>query len=149
MKQKRKVFHSGIQCIDKFEFYKNGEDLSGVHFGGIFSSLEAAVRKANSYSKKKDELIYIHECELVFNNEEHTHCMDLGSNEDWYQLIEEIEEHINVIEYMNEYEPDINPSWYVLDESLISLVKVRQMTVENAERILELFGDGLITSVTF
>ena len=126
-----KVYHCGLTEIKSFNF------SCGVHFGGIYSAMEAALRKVKN---PRIETIYVHECLLELPDyipEED----DLGSNEAWQELAATWMDRneYGLLQYCNRYEPDIDPSYYVLDSSLIQLKKVRTLRPYQAEAELDVF----------
>ena len=126
-----KVYHCSLSNIEEFDFTK------GVHFGGFHSALEAALRKVVDNRKNT---IYVHECllEIPDNMMEED---DLGNNENWqtYALRNMRNNGINVLQYINRYEVDINPSYYVLCPSHITLKKVTKMRPYEAEAEIDAF----------
>ena len=123
-----KVYHCGLSKIDRFDFSK------GVHFGGINSALEAALRHVCDHRRNLDT-IYIHEC-LLDISEGVLEEDDLGSNENWQNYVQDylLDTDIDIIQYINRYEPDVNPSYYVLNSNLITIKKVRTMRPHEAEK---------------
>ena len=130
-----KVYHCGLSHIKNFNF------SDGVHFGGIHSALEAALRHVYK-SQKGSSTIYVHECLLDISDK---HAIvdenDLGSNEAWMNYVDNILNgtDISVVRYINRYEPDVDPSYYVLEPSLIKLKKVRTLRPHEAESELDAF----------
>ena len=126
-----KVYHCSLSNIEEFDFTK------GVHFGGFHSALEAALRKVVDNRKNT---IYVHECllEIPDNMMEED---DLGSNENWqtYALRNMRNNGISVLQYVNRYEPDVNPSYYVINSDLITIKKVRKMRPYEAEAEVDAF----------
>lgn len=151
MKRSIIVFHSSPVKIEKFRFDDDVETV-GVHFGGFYSSLEAASRKAIEYHADIEEidrtlytsevLIYIHKCILTYNTEDKVDVTDLGSNYDWYYFIDEMKlENHTLAEYKNIYEPDNVSSWFVLQEKHIELVEVSTMTLGLANKTLDIYHE--------
>ena len=46
---------------------------------------------------------------------------------------------INVLQYINRYEVDINPSYYVINSDLITIKKVRKMRPYEAQAEVDAF----------
>lgn len=128
-----KVYHCSLSHITEFDFSK------GVHFGGLYSALEAALRHVYPH-RRNIETIYIHECllEIPDNVLEED---DLGSNENWqtYALRNMRNNGIDVLQYTNRYEVDIHPSYYVLDGSYITLKNVKKLRPYEAEEQINEF----------
>lgn len=130
-----KVYHCGLDHIQKFDF------SNGVHFGGIHSALEAALRHV-SKETRKTSTIYVHECLIdLSDNNRIVEEEDLGSNESWQDYANDIllETDITVVKYVNRYEPDIHPSYYVLDPTLVKIKKVRKLRPHEAEAEVDAF----------
>lgn len=117
------VYHAGLSEIKKFNFNEKG-----VHFGGLISAYEAALRKC---AENNNELI-VHKCDLsmknVFTSDDH------GSHEEWHYVIEEARKrNFDIIKYYNKYEPDTIPSFIVLNEKCISLLSTFSINALLAE----------------
>lgn len=126
-----KVYHCGLSKINSFDF------SNGVHFGGIYSAMEAALRKVNN---PNIDTIHIHECLLELPDYVPVED-DLGSNEAWRELATTWMNINNyeILQYCNRYEPDTDPSYYVLNPSLIKIKKVRTIRPYQAEAELDEF----------
>lgn len=117
------VWHCSTVKIKEFDFSK------GVHFGGELSALEAGLRK------KQQGVLYLHKVKLNFDKV--LDSEDLGSTEKWLQLrIEALEEGAQAVRYINRYEPDFCSSWYVLDDSCVTVLGVQEITCNEAEELL-------------
>lgn len=117
------VYHAGLSEIKKFNFNKNG-----VHFGGIISAYEAALRKCDENQKE----LMVHKCYLDIKNV--LVSDDLGSHEEWLNVIDEAKKNnFDIIKYYNRYEPDTTPSFIVLNEKCISLLSIFSINVSFAE----------------
>ena len=123
---KLNVFHASTESIEKFDF------TYGVHFGGIHSALEAALRHGSEY-------IYVHKCTL--NPKLLTSSDDLGSTAAWDALQKDLLSNgVCGARYMNKYEPDVVPSYFIVKD-VVEIVCCYVLTREEANKILEEFLD--------
>lgn len=111
------VYHCSPDRILDFNFE------TGVHFGGIYSAFEAAFRKLDMLRLREDvdqEFLYLHTCTL---NVDYVYdCEDVGCFDSWLKKAKEARERgFDVLRYENKYEPDTEPSYYVLNKNLINL----------------------------
>lgn len=122
------LFHASPVNIKKFYI-----PYGGLHFGGINSALEAALRKVRI---SKSKIVYLHECTVNVNS--FFECEDLCTHDDWERHIEymKIHEKDNVLKYKNKFEPDVVPSYVVWDENLVKIVNVKVLTQDEAEDIV-------------
>lgn len=131
LNMKKIVYHCSPDLISKFDF------RDGVHFGGLTSALEAGSRKFASHSMdKRNENLYVHRCVLedtpTFISE------DVGHTLAWFDVADRAEDSgYSVIEYRNKYEPDVHPSYYVLDGSLIHIKDVEVYSYDEAMDALD------------
>ena len=128
-----KVYHCSLSNIEEFDFTK------GVHFGGFHSALGAALRHV--YPERWNiDTIYIHECLLDVPSDVLKED-DLGSNEAWQKYADNYlrDTNIGVLQYVNRYEPDVNPSYYVINSYLITIKKVRKMRPYEAQAEVDAF----------
>ena len=124
------VYHAGLSVIKKFEIGSNG-----VHFGGLMSAYEAALRKCDQEGK---DIFFVHQCKLRF--ERMLVSDDLGCHEEWaYAIQDAIKNNVDVIKYVNKYEPDLSPSFILLNERCISSVSCSSVKSEDAEKMLLTF----------
>lgn len=147
MKRSIIVFHSSPDRIENFQFERN-KNIVGVHFGGIYSSLEAATRKFENDDQYNSDLnIYIHKCILTYCSNEKTEVDDLGSTIDWEDFAIEMQDNnLSVAEYKNLYEPDIVSSWYILNSKHIELVETSVMSLKSANKELDAYylSEGIV-----
>lgn len=137
------VYHCSPDRIEEFDFTFG----PGVHFGGIFSALEAGTRKAYSSYGNMSTTLYVHKCILTVP--EHTlETKDQGGEEGWLSLIDDDLSFAPAYKYTNEFEPDVVPSWLILEPRYITLSKVVEISVDKATDILGEFFDGNIHSVS-
>lgn len=121
----RIVYHCSPVCIDSFDF------THGVHFGGKMSALEACLRKGV-------DKMFLHTCLLRLQNV--TETLDLGSVIGWDRLALEMRsEGFYTARYTNKYEPDISPSYFVVESSVIEVVNVEIVESNEAEKMIEMF----------
>ena len=119
------VYHASLSLFEKFSFNENG-----VHFGGLMSAYEAALRKCVN----EEESIQLYQCRLNVSRE----CYfseDVGSHEEWKKIINETKSQGNsIIQYRNKYEPDVMPSFIVLDESCVEIINISTLKAWQAEK---------------
>ena len=137
------VFHCSPTRIEEFDFTLG----PGVHFGGIFSSLEAGIRKAYDNYGNIASILYIHKCILTLPQQV-VEVKDQGGEEGWLDLIENDSTLSPAYKYTNEFEPDVVPSWLVLEPHYISLFDVVELKVDEASDILGEFYSGNIHSIS-
>lgn len=119
------VYHCSPVYIESFEF------TYGVHFGGKISAYEACLRK-------NVEEMFLHTCSLRLQNV--TETLDLGSIIGWDRLALKMRsEGFYVARYTNKYEPDISPSYFVVESSVIEKVSVEIVKADEAEKMIEMF----------
>jgi hypothetical protein len=121
---KTTIYHCSPDEIKEFNF-----DF-GVHFGGFFSALEAGYRKLNNINMKyncEQEIVYMHTC--VLDACKVYVCDDVGGFDAWNIEIDLAKKAgYDVLKYQNKYEPDLQPSYLVLNKKLIQLVKIETLT---------------------
>ena len=118
------VYHASPTCITKFNF-KNG-----VHFGGLNSAMEAGLRKMETPEYYNQSQLYMHKCLLTLPSKIYD-CDDLGSTEAWLKEKERaLKDNYSLIRYLNKYEPDVVPSYYVLDSSLLQIISCNKTTTD-------------------
>ena len=121
---KTTIYHCSPDEILEFDF------SNGVHFGGFFSALEAGNRKLNMLKTKyesEQEIVYLHTCILDVNNV--YVCDDVGGFDAWnIEIALAKKSGYDVLKYQNKYEPDVQPSYLVLNKNLIQLVKIETLT---------------------
>ena len=123
------VFHASTERIEKFDF------TYGVHFGGINSALEAALRHGS-------ELVYVHKC--ILNPTLLDSSDDLGSTTAWDGLQRELTaQGFCGARYLNKYEPDAVPSYFIVKD-VVEIVSCSILTREEADKILEESFDSYV-----
>ena len=126
------VFHSSPDLIESFNFSR------GVHFGGIFSSYEAGLRKLKNLQQHKDldqDHIYVYNCQL--KEVDFYYSIDVGDDIEWQkQILKAKELGYNGIRYKNLYEPDLHSSYLIFDSSLIVVEDINSIDSEEVEQIL-------------
>lgn len=136
------VFHCSPDEITEFIFRPE----LGVHFGGIFSALEAGIRKTYNVCGSDTNEMFIHKCKLLVPGN-YLYSKDQGGVDGWADLIKENKD-VSVIRYENQYEPDVVPSWLVLKPNQIEHYQTIPIRIEEAEKLLEQFQDGIIHSIS-
>lgn len=129
------LYHASTVKIDEFRI-----PYGGLHVGGLHSALEAALRKLRS-DKNVDDLqtVYVHKVHL--NAPKTAYVEDLGDCQSWRKCIDSQPEDINALEYMNRYEPDVVSSYVVWDTSVLEIVSVDVMHMDEAEDIINSFHE--------
>lgn len=126
------VFHSSPDLIESFNFSR------GVHFGGIFSSYEAGLRKLKNLQQHKDldqDHIYVYNCQL--KEVDFYYSLDVGNDIEWQkQILKAKELGYKGIRYKNLYEPDLHSSYLIFDSDLIEIVDVLEMSSNDVEEEL-------------
>ena len=106
---KTTVYHCSPTKILKFNCER------GVHVGGKRSAMQAGQRKSM-------QDLTMHVCELNLTNLKLYDTFDKGGDEDWQREIRFAKEDgYKVIRYKNEYEPDTEYSYIVLDDDLLTI----------------------------
>ena len=117
------AYHSGPKEILKFDF------SNGVHFGGLKSSFEAALRKNPET---------IHTYFVQIKNVPYYETEDVGGQDSWQKEIEFAKSlGYLLIKYHNKYEPDIHLSYLVLSEDLIIVLDYTKHSPDMAEEYLQ------------
>jgi hypothetical protein len=130
------VFHASTVKIE--EFYV---PFGGLHLGGMMSAVDCALLKLKQDRRHLRDLtldsIYIHRC-LIELGEEYE-AKDQGSDSGWkklyYQLLND-EVDYDYIRYINEYEPDVVPSYCFFETSKIKILDCTKMHMDVAEDYL-------------
>lgn len=128
------VFHAGLVKIEEFYI-----PYGGLHFGGIRSALECALRHLHYGNLKHRNLdtIHIHKCELL--SDSFYESEDKGGDHSWKTLNDELFEKdidFDIIKYTNEHEPDIVPSYCIFRTDLVRILEHSTMHMDIAEDIL-------------
>ena len=98
-------------------------------------SYKAITTKEAGLRKKQEGVLYLHKVNLQVNK--FAVSEDLGSISAWLELrLEALETGIQAVRYINRYEPDFCNSWYVLDDSCITVLSVQEITCDKAEELL-------------
>ncbi|AFC21503.1 hypothetical protein GAP32_055 [Cronobacter phage vB_CsaM_GAP32] len=134
------VFHASTVKINDFYI-----PYGGLHFGGMHSALECALRKL--YQGKEAgydiDTIHIHRCELT--GSKYYESDDLGSDVGWRKLYNNLTKNnvdFQIVKYINKYEPDVLPSYCVFDTSMVKILDHSTMHIDRVEDILNgVFSD--------
>lgn len=108
----------------------------GLHMGGMYSALEAALRKLRSdRNVDNNTTVYLHKvhlksCDVVPVD-------DMGDDHSWRELYTSGTGQVFV--YENKYEPDVSKSYVIWDTSLVQIIEVDVMHMDEAEEIIENF----------
>lgn len=134
------LYHCSTVKIDSFYI-----PFGGLHFGGINSALEAALRKLRSPRNTLDHKeIHIHKCLVELGKTQHSE--DLGGEDSWRAVIDECSRlGFNSVQYKNVYEPDSVPSYMIWDASRVKIIEVDCIHMDDAEQMLEEFYDSHCT----
>lgn len=124
------LYHASTVKISEFYI-----PYGGLHLGGIYSSLEAALRKLRSDSCPLDEdTVYLHTVKVNLGR---TVCMDdLGGDQEWRDVFST---DYDSIKYVNKYEPDVEPSYMVWDASRVTVLNVECIHMDKAEDMINEF----------
>lgn len=124
------LYHASTVKITEFYI-----PYGGLHLGGIYSSLEAALRKLRSDNCPLDEdTVYLHTVKVDLGR---TVCMDdLGGDQEWRDVFST---EYDSIQYKNKYEPDIEPSYMVWDASRAKVISVQSIHMDKAEDMINEF----------
>lgn len=126
---KLNVFHASTERIERFDF------TYGVHFGGINSALEAALRHGS-------ELVYVHKC--ILNPTLLASSVDLGSTVVWDGLQRELTiQGFCGARYINKYEPDVVPSYFIVKD-VVEIVSCSVLSRGEADKFLEECFDSYV-----
>lgn len=118
------VYHCSNVNIEKFDFSE------GVHFGGIYSALEAGLRK------EPNGTLFLHRCRLHTTSCERV-VEDLAHKEAWnVQAKDMLQRGWMYAKYKNKYEPDNVPSYFVIDASIIEILSVEYIDSVDAEEFI-------------
>lgn len=126
------VFHASTVEIEKFYI-----PYGGLHFGGMLSAVECAMRKLYEGRAKGHDIdtIYIHRCRIAEGNEYDS--IDLGSDKMWRGFDKYLKDNnFHYIKYINQFEPDIVPSYCFFELDRIQLLDVSVMHMDVAEDLL-------------
>lgn len=128
------VFHAGTVKIEKFYI-----PYGGLHFGGMHSAIECALRHIH-YGRLKGhdiDTIHIHRCELLSTS--FYESEDMGGDSAWKKLNDELfdlDVDFDFIKYINKHEPDVVPSYCTFRTGLVKIIDHSTMHMDVAEDIL-------------
>lgn len=134
------VFHASTVKIEEFYI-----PFGGLHFGGIHSALECALRKLYQGREAGYDIdtVHIHRCELI--GTKYYESDDLGSDIGWCKLNDKLIKEkydFEIIKYINKYEPDVLPSYCVFDQKYVKILDHSTMHLDKVEDILNgVFSD--------
>lgn len=116
------LYHCSPVKIEQFDY------SNGVHFGGLYSALEAGLRKGS-------DVLYLHTVDVQFDSCYETD--DVGNAEAWsLEIKKALEVNFNIIKYRNKYEPDSTPSYIILDKSLVKSLSIESLSSNRAEELI-------------
>lgn len=108
----------------------------GLHMGGMYSALEAALRKLRSdRNVDNNTTVYLHKVHL--KSCDAVPVDDMGDDHSWRELYTSGIGQVFV--YENKYEPDVSKSYVIWDTSLVQIIEVDVMHMDEAEEIIENF----------
>lgn len=117
------AYHCSPIKIDEFDLTK------GCHFGGIFSALEAALRKDG------EDFIYLHKVSIEVDTL--TESEDLRNTPAWDSLAKDMKKQgIQVARYINKDEPDYKPSYFIVDAKQVKILEIKKMKRDEAEEMI-------------
>ena len=118
------LYHASTLPIEKFYV-----PYGGLHLGGLYSSLECALRKLRSHKNVNNaEMVYVHKCEVDLGRI--VLMDDLGSDEAWRDVFST---EYDSVQYVNTYEPDYTPSYMVWDASRVTIISCEPIHMDKAE----------------
>lgn len=124
------LYHASTVRIEKFYI-----PFGGLHLGGLYSSLEAALRKLRSDSNaNNDETVYLHRCEVDLGRI--VSMDDLGSDDEWRAVFST---DYDSVKYVNKFEPDVQASYMLWDASRVQIVDVDPIHMDDAEDMINEF----------
>ena len=131
------LYHASTVKIDSFYI-----PYGGLHLGGMYSALEAALRKLRSdRNVDNSTTVYLHKVHLKVDTV--LPVDDLGDDHSWRTMFSAVPDDIQALEYVNKYEPDVSKSYVVWDTSLVKIIEVDVMHMDEAEELIEEFLDEL------
>lgn len=113
----------------------------GLHMGGMYSALEAALRKLRSdRNVDNNTTVYLHKVHL--KSCDAVSVDDMGDDHSWRELYTSGIGQVFV--YENKYEPDVSKSYVIWDTSLVQIIEVDVMHMDEAEEIIENFLEDFL-----
>lgn len=110
-----KVFHTSPIKFTEFDF-KNNQ----IHVGDFLAALTVAERK---------NCTYLYRCELNITAKDIYESEDVGNYEKWKEVIADAKKAgKKVISYHNKYENSLEPSYLVIDPSVLTIQKIQSIT---------------------
>lgn len=124
------LYHASTVKISEFYI-----PYGGLHLGGLYSSLEAALRKLRSNDcPLYEETVYLHRVQVDLGR---IACMDdLGGDQEWRDVFST---DYDSVQYVNKYEPDVEPSYMVWDASRVRVLDVDPIHMDDAEDMINEF----------
>lgn len=124
------LYHASTVKIDQFYI-----PYGGLHFGGINSSLEAALRKLRSDMNVHDaQTVYLHKCSV--NLGRIVLMDDLGDDQSWREVFST---EYDSVKYNNKYEPDTEPSYMIWNSNRARVIECDVLHMDEAEDIINEF----------
>lgn len=121
-----KVFHTSPTKFIEFDF-KNNQ----IHVGDFLAALTVAERK---------NCTYLYRCELNVTSKDIYESEDVGNYEKWQEVIAEAKKNDKkVIAYHNKYENSLNPSYLVIDPSVLTIQNIQSITPDYVDTELGKF----------
>lgn len=121
-----KVFHTSPIKFTEFDFQNNQ-----IHVGDFLAALTVAERK---------KCTYLYRCELNVTSKDIYESEDVGNYEKWQDVIAEAKKDgKKVIAYHNKYENSLNPSYLVIDPTVLTIKKIQSITSEYVDTELGKF----------
>lgn len=110
-----KVFHASPIKFTEFDF-----DNNQIHVGDFLAALTVAERK---------NCTYLYRCELNITPKDIYESEDVGNYEKWKEVIADAKKAgKKVISYHNKYENSLEPSYLVIDPSVLTIQKIQSIT---------------------
>lgn len=118
------LYHASTVPISSFYI-----PYGGLHLGGMYSALEAALRKLRSDKNvHNDEVVYLHRVQVDLGRI--VLMDDLGGDEEWRGVFST---EYDSVQYVNSYEPDVVHSYMVWDTSRVQVIDVDPIHMDDAE----------------
>lgn len=129
------LYHASTVMIKEF-FVPYG----GIHVGGLYSALEAALRKVRSHDGDTVPQVFIHRVQVDLGRSMST--TDMGGSDSWNCLMYVAQNNgCDSLEYWNKFEPDLVNSYVLWEPSRIKVLDIKTMSQDEAEDMVNEFYD--------
>lgn len=115
--------------------------LGGIHVGGRFSALEAALRKVRSSDDPNVSQVYVHLLEVDVGRS--MDIEDMGGCDAWRcSMYIAQRDGFDSLEYKNNFEPDVTTSYVLWEPNRIKVLKCYVLSQDEAEDVLNEFYEA-------